>query len=68
MRQEKDNLVVEITESILGNCVEISEIEKLDEGQAEFEGKDELKTQTIFLDFKQLEWVFEKYLGYKGDQ
>jgi len=62
---KEESLKAIFSESSLGTCVEIAEIEKLDEKTAEFEGTDELKRQTIFLDFDELEWVFEKYLEYK---
>lgn len=50
MKFEKEGLKVEFTKSFSGSCVEITT-----ENDAPY-----------FLDFNDLEWIFQKYLKYKN--
>ncbi|MEA3248417.1 MAG: hypothetical protein U9Q73_01800 [Nanoarchaeota archaeon] len=56
LKFEKENMKVEFEKSINGSCVSITQID---------DDMGEKRKNYSYIDFKDLEWIFEKYLEYK---
>ena len=59
LKFKKENLKVKFEKSINGSCVSITQIDD------DIGGK---RRNYSYLDFKDLEWIFQKYLEYKEER